>query len=51
MLSESNLEYQVHLACGSTDMRTSIDGLAVIVQEVFELNPFSPCLFVFCSAT
>ncbi|MCP3746995.1 transposase [Paenibacillus sp. A3M_27_13] len=29
------------LACGSTDLRKSIDGLAAIVQESFGLNPFS----------
>lgn len=40
-------EQRVYLACGSTDMRKSIDGLAALVQESFELDPFSPCLFVF----
>jgi transposase len=35
------------LACGSTDLRKSIDSLAVLVQEGFELNPFAPALFVF----
>lgn len=30
---------QVYLACGSTDMRKSIDGLAAIVQEQFALSP------------
>jgi len=30
-------------------MRKSIDGLAALVQEGFALNPFSPCLFVFCN--
>jgi transposase len=40
---------QVYLACGSTDLRKSIDGLAVLVKEVFNLDPFSPCLFVFCN--
>jgi transposase len=40
---------QVYLACGSTDMRKSIDGLAVIVQESFALDIFSSCLFVFCN--
>ncbi|WP_348652050.1 IS66 family insertion sequence element accessory protein TnpB [Paenibacillus thiaminolyticus] len=30
-------------------MRKSIDGLAAIVQEQFELNPFSSALFVFCT--
>lgn len=34
---------------GSTDMRKSIDGLAALVQQGFALDPFSPCLFVFCN--
>lgn len=40
---------KVYLACGSTDMRKSIDGLAVIVQESFRVDLFSSCLFVFCN--
>jgi len=48
MLNEANIE-RVYLACGSTDLRKSIDGLAVLVKEGFELDPFSPCLFVFCN--
>ncbi|WP_442946234.1 MULTISPECIES: IS66 family insertion sequence element accessory protein TnpB [unclassified Oceanobacillus] len=48
MLANSHFE-RVYLARGSTDLRKSIDGLAVIVQECFELDPFSPCLFVFCN--
>jgi transposase len=40
---------QVYLACGSTDMRKSIDGLAALVQVGFQLDPFSSCLFVFCN--
>jgi transposase len=40
---------QVYLACGATDMRKSIDGLAVLVKEGFDLDPFSPALFVFCN--
>ena len=40
---------QVYLACGSTDMRKSINGLAVLVKEEFFLDPFSQCLFVFCN--
>ncbi|NLJ72849.1 MAG: IS66 family insertion sequence element accessory protein TnpB [Syntrophomonadaceae bacterium] len=39
----------VFLASGSTDLRKSIDGLAILVKESFELDPFSPCLFVFCN--
>lgn len=44
-----NSAHRVYLACGSTDLRKSIDGLAAIVQEGFGLDPFSPCLFVFCN--
>lgn len=48
MLTDAGVE-RVYLACGSTDLRKSIDGLAVLVQEGFHLDPFSPCLFVFCN--
>jgi len=48
MLSEVSIN-RVYLARGSTDLRKSIDGLAVLVKEAFELNPFSPYLFVFCN--
>lgn len=48
MLSEVQVN-QVYLACGSTDMRKSIDGLAALVQEGFNLDPFAPALFVFCN--
>ena len=48
MLTISSAE-RLYLACGSTDLRKSIDGLAVLVQESFGLDPFSPCLFVFCN--
>lgn len=40
---------QVYLACGSTDLRKSIDGLAALVQEGFGLDPFAPSVFVFCN--
>ncbi len=48
MINEASLE-RVYLACGDTDLRKSIDGLAVLVKEGFQLDPFSPCLFVFCN--
>jgi len=40
---------RVYLAPGATDMRKSIDGLALIVSELLELDPFSESLFVFCN--
>lgn len=48
MLNLANSE-QVYLACGSTDLRKSIDGLAAIIQMRFKLDPFSNCLFIFCN--
>ena len=39
----------VYLAPGVTDMRKSIDGLALIVSEILDLDPFSQSLFVFCN--
>jgi len=40
---------RVYLACGCTDMRKNINGLMMIVQESFKLDPFSESLFVFCN--
>lgn len=48
MLSLAGIE-RVYLACGCTDLRKSIDGLAAIVSYSFGLDPFSPSLFVFCN--
>lgn len=48
MLNRATVD-RVYLACGSTDLRKSIDGLAAIVQERFNLDPFSSALFVFCN--
>lgn len=36
------------LATGFTDLRREIDGLAAIVQQQFELDPFTNTLFLFC---
>ena len=38
----------IFLACEFTDMRKSVDGLAAIVQQNFQLDPFSNNLFIFC---
>lgn len=40
---------KVYLACGHTDMRKSINGLAAIVEGSFGLDPFDSALFVFCN--
>ena len=40
---------RVFLAMGSTDMRKSINGLSIMVEQVMEQNPFAGDLFVFCN--
>ncbi|WP_143464131.1 IS66 family insertion sequence element accessory protein TnpB, partial [Levilactobacillus enshiensis] len=39
---------QVFIVCGKTDLRRGIDGLADIVQEQFELDPYNRALYLFC---
>ena len=48
LLGDISVVENIYIACGYTDMRKSIDGLAVIVQEQFHLDPFSKSLFLFC---
>ena len=40
---------RVYLACGRTDMRKSINGLAAIVEQSFDLDLFGGALFAFCN--
>jgi transposase len=40
---------RVYIAVGITDMRKSINGLSLLVQEEFELDLFSGSLFAFCN--
>lgn len=48
MLGDISKADNIYLACGHTDMRKSIDGLAVLVKQSFQLDPFSNNLFLFC---
>lgn len=48
MLGDISKAEKIYIACGYTDMRKSIDGLAAIVQQNFQLNPFQNSLFLFC---
>lgn len=45
----TTLHPTVYLALGVTDLRNNIDGLALIVQRRFKLDPFDKSLFVFCN--
>jgi transposase len=38
---------KVYLACGRTDMRKGMDGLALQVQAVLQQDPFSGHVFCF----
>lgn len=48
MLNDFTGADRVFIACGYTDLRCGIDGLAGIVQTQFQLDPFTNTLFLFC---
>lgn len=48
MLNDFSCNCPVYIACGYTDLRRGIDGLAGIVQQQFQLDPFTRSLFLFC---
>lgn len=48
MLGDIARAEQIYVACGYTDLRKSIDGLSVMVQQSFQMDPFSNALFLFC---
>lgn len=38
----------IYIVCGHTDMRKSIDGLAAIIQQQYQLDLFNSSAFLFC---
>lgn len=48
MLNDFTGAEHIWIACGYTDLRKGIDGLSLLVQKNFELDPFSNSLFLFC---
>ncbi|MDD3193866.1 MAG: IS66 family insertion sequence element accessory protein TnpB [Oscillospiraceae bacterium] len=48
MLNEFTGADRVCTACGYTNLRKGIDGLASLVQQQFQLAPFTNTLFLFC---
>ena len=48
MLNDLRIDGAIYIACGYTDLRRGIDGLAGIIQEQFHLDPFTSSLFLFC---
>ena len=47
-MNDISSNQQVYLVTGYTDLRRSIDVLAMIIQGQLRLNPFSSALFLFC---
>jgi transposase len=41
---------KVYIAAGKTDLRRGIDGLASIIKDKFQLDPFQNVLFLFCGS-
>ena len=48
MLNDLALDKQVYIVTGYTDLRRSIDGLAMIVKAQLHLDLYSTALFLFC---
>jgi len=42
-------DLKVYLHREPIDFRAGINSLAVLVQEVMELDPFAPAVFAFCN--
>ena len=40
---------KIYVRVGQTDMRKQINGLSLIVEEEFEINPFGKNIFLFCN--
>ena len=48
MLNDLSSNQQFYLVTVYTNLRRSIDGLAMLIQEQLRLDPFSSALFLFC---
>ena len=48
MLNDFTGADKVYIACGYTDLRREIDGLASMVQQQFQVDPFTNTLVLFC---
>ena len=48
MLNDFSGADRVYIACGYTDLRKGIDGLARMVQQQFELDPFTNTMLLLC---
>jgi transposase len=50
MLIKPINEYDgIYIACNAVDLRKSVDGLAHIVRDKFEMDPFGNQIYLFCN--
>ena len=48
MLTSFPDDTKIYLACGYTDLRKQIDGLAALVVQSFDQDPCQNALYLFC---
>lgn len=48
MLNDFDCSCPVYIACGYTDLRREIDGLAGMVSAQFQMDPFQTAILLFC---
>jgi len=48
MIGDLTVAENIYIAVGYTDLRKSIDGLAALVQQKFNVNPYESAIFMFC---
>lgn len=49
MFKDGKAFKKIYIACGYTDLRYGVDGLASLIQEAFRLDPYDEgTLFLFC---
>lgn len=49
MLTDGAIDARIYVRPGATDMRKAINGLAILVEQELELNPFEHAVFLFCN--
>ncbi|MFC4356321.1 IS66 family insertion sequence element accessory protein TnpB [Chryseomicrobium palamuruense] len=47
MIIDFSMAKNVYIICGNTDMRKGIDGLATLIQDSFEMDPYGESVFLF----
>lgn len=40
----------IYLALGATDLRKAVDGLALMVKQDFQMDPFENHIYLFCNS-